>query len=142
VDGSVTALDQVTSFEGSNLERKKRHMRRLLLITAFFGLFAALGLADTYTGKLIDASCLSQAKPTLATCQPTSTTTAFALVDDSQKVYKLDEKGNAKAADALKNRADRSADPNASKAGADVVVAKITGSMNANVITVEALEVQ
>jgi hypothetical protein len=116
-------------------------MRRLLIITAFFGLFAALGLAETYSGKLIDASCLSQAKPTLATCQPSSSTTAFALVDDTQKVYKLDEKGNAKAAAALKGRADRSADPNASKAG-DVIVAKITGTMNGNIITVEAVEVQ
>ena len=65
----------------------------------------------------------------------------IALVDNSHKVYKLDQKGNAKAVDALKNRADRSADPKAASKG-DVVVAKITGTMNDGVVTVETIEVQ
>jgi hypothetical protein len=116
-------------------------MRRLLILTMFTGLFAALGLAESYAGKLIDASCLDKPNPTVASCQPSSATRTFALVDDSQKVYKLDQKGNTKAIDALKNRADRSADPNASSKG-DVVVAKITGTMNDGVVTVEAIEIQ
>jgi hypothetical protein len=116
-------------------------MRRLLILTTFTGLFAVLGLAESYAGKLIDASCLDKPNPTVATCQPSSSTRTFALVDDSQKVYKLDQKGNSKAADALKNRADRSADPNATSKG-DVVVAKITGTMNDGIVTVEAIEIQ
>lgn len=116
-------------------------MRRLLILTTFIGLFAVLGLAESYAGKLIDASCLDKPSPTVAGCQPSSATSTFALVDNSQKVYKLDQKGNTKAADALKNRADRSADPNATSKG-DVVVAKITGTMNDSIITVEAIEIQ
>lgn len=116
-------------------------MRRVLMLTAFFGLFAALGLAETYSGKLIDASCLSKPNPTVATCQPSSTTSTFALVDESQKVYKLDEKGNSKAADALKSRADRSTDPNATSKP-DAVTAKITGTLNGGIVTVETIEVQ
>jgi hypothetical protein len=128
------------NFDISNLERK-RNMRRFLILTTFIGLFAAFGLADTYTGKLIDVSCLDKPNPTVASCQPSTTTTTFALVDNSQKVYKLDEKGNAKAAAALKNRADRSADPSATSK-ADVVVASITGTMNDGIVTVEKIEVQ
>lgn len=116
-------------------------MRRLLILTAFFGLFAALGLAETYSGKLIDVSCLSQPKPTVQTCQPTSSTTAFALVDASSKVYKLDEAGNAKAANAMKSRADRSSDPSAPQTAA-VVTAKITGTMNGDTIKVDDIQVQ
>ena len=116
-------------------------MRRFLILTTFIGLFAALGLADTYIGNLIDASCLDKPNPTVATCQPTSGTSAFALVDNTQKVYKLDEKGNTRAADAFKNRADRSADPNTA-GKADVVKAKITGTMNGGIVTVETIEIR
>jgi hypothetical protein len=117
-------------------------MRRLLIIMAAVGVFSALGLAETYTGKLIDSSCLSKPKPTLASCQPSSDTTTFALVDDSMKVYKLDDAGNKKAANALKNRSDRSSDPNGAPKGASLVLAKITGTMNGNMITVDSIEVQ
>jgi hypothetical protein len=116
-------------------------MRRLLILTTFTGLFAVLGMAESYAGKLIDASCLDKPNPTVGSCQPSSATSTFALFDNSQKVYKLDQKGNTKAADALKNRADRSSDPNATSKG-DVVVAKITGTMNDGIITVETIEIQ
>lgn len=116
-------------------------MRRFLILTTFLGVFAALGLAETYMGNLIDASCLDKPNPTVATCQPSSSTTAFALVDNTQKVYKLDQTGNTKAADALKNRADRAADPNAT-GKVDVVEAKITGTMNAGIVAVETIEIR
>jgi hypothetical protein len=116
-------------------------MRRFLILTTFIGLFAVLGLADTYIGNLIDASCLDKPNPTVATCQPSSGTTTFALVDNTQKVYKLDQAGNTRAADALKNRADRSADPNAT-GKVDVVKAKITGTMNAGMVAVETIEIR
>ena len=117
-------------------------MRRFLTITTLIGLFAVLGLADMFNGKLIDASCLDKPNPTVATCQPSTTTNTFALVDNTtQKVYKLDEQGNTKAADALKRRPDQSADPSAS-GKQDVVVAKITGTMNGGIVTVESIEIQ
>ncbi len=116
-------------------------MRRLLILTTSIGLFAVLSWAESYSGKLIDASCLDKPNPTVASCQPSSATGTCALADNSQKVYKFDQKGNTKAADALKNRADRSSDPNASSKG-DVVVAKITGTMNEGIVTVETIEVQ
>jgi hypothetical protein len=116
-------------------------MRKLLLFAACIGSLPILGLADTLTGNLIDTECLPQAKPTLASCQPSSTTAAFALVNDEGKVLKLDKEGNTKAAEALKNRADRSADPNsAAKTGA--AKARITGTMENNVLKVETIEVQ
>ena len=116
-------------------------MRRLLTLTTLIGLFSVLCLAETYTGKLIDASCLEKPNPTLASCQPSSSSSTFALVDESQKVYKLDEKGNSKAANALKSRADRSTDPNATSA-ATPVAAKITGTMNGTTMVVETIEIQ
>jgi hypothetical protein len=54
-------------------------------------------------------------------------------------VYKLDASGNVKAAEALKSRADRAADPNAPKTP---VMAKISGTLDGDTIKVEKVEVQ
>ncbi len=117
-------------------------MRRLLILTAFLGLSATLGLADTLTGALIDASCLQREKPTIASCQPSSSTSTFALVDRSGQVFKLDDQGNTKAAAAMKNRSDRSANPNATSKEQDVATAKVTGTLDGNTVKVETIEVQ
>jgi hypothetical protein len=116
-------------------------MRRLLITTAAAVLFAVLGLADTFTGKLIDTSCLDQPHPTVASCQPTSSTTSFGLADDAGKTYKFDDDGNTKAAAALKNRSDRSADPNATPKE-NIVMAKITGTLDGSTLKVDTIEVQ
>ena len=56
-------------------------------------------------------------------------------------VLKLDSAGNAKASDALKNRADRSANPNKPATGA--VSAKVTGNKDGDdTIKVESIDVQ
>ena len=115
-------------------------MRRVLTLTTIIGMFAALGMADMFNGKLIDATCLDKPNPTLATCQPSTSTSTFALVDDSQKILKLDEQGNTKAAEALKGRT-KSADPSTS-GKTDVVLAKISGTMNGATVTVEKIEVK
>lgn len=96
-----------------------------------------LGLAETWTGKLVDAACMQEQK-NIKACAPTSSTTAF-LVVVSGKAYRLDDAGNGKAAEALKNRADRSA-PGA-PATADIS-AKISGSLEGSTITVETIDVQ
>jgi hypothetical protein len=63
----------------------------------------------------------------------------FALVA-AGKTFKLDDAGNAKAAEALKSRADRAANPNTPQS--TTVTAKITGTKDGENIKVEAIEVQ
>jgi len=101
--------------------------------------FSGFALAENFTGKLIDASCHSQekgAKP----CDATATTSSFA-VNVGGQVYNLDAAGNSKAAEALKNRADRSADP-AKPAAGSAVNATITGTMEGQTIKVESIDVK
>ncbi len=113
-------------------------MRKLYLLCASISLTAGLALAEDWTGRLIDASCYAQnqkAKP----CDASGATSSF-LLDVDGKVYKLDAAGNAKAADALKNRADRTA-PGATAGGP--VNAKVAGSIEgSDSIKVEKIEVQ
>jgi len=117
-------------------------MRRILTMCAVVAVFTTLALAESWTGKLIDASCADQAKgdqQKMATCDPTSATTAFALVA-SGKTFKLDDAGNAKAAEALKSRADRAANPSTPQSTS--VTAKVTGTKEGDALKVEAIEVQ
>src|SRR3982074_2578913 len=92
---------------------RTRKMRRILTLCACLAVFSALALAESWTGRLVDASCQDQQKGAAAAapCDPTPYTTAFAIVA-SGHAYKLDDAGNTKAVEALKGRADRSADPN------------------------------
>jgi len=113
-------------------------MRRVLFVLAFSAVFSMLALAENWSGKLLDATCYDQQKKA-ASCDATSATTAFAL-DASGTIYKLDADGNSKAADALKNRADRAADP--SKPASTHVMAKVQGTEKAGIITVESIAVQ
>jgi hypothetical protein len=112
-------------------------MRRLLTIAATAAFFTTLALAESWTGKLLDTSCLDQKKE-LTTCQANGSTTAFAL-EVSGKTYRLDDAGNQKAINALKDRADRSTDPTAA---AGPVNAKITGALDGEVLKVDSIEVQ
>ncbi len=113
-------------------------MRRILGLIAFSSVFSILAFAESYSGKLLDASCFDQKKTSLS-CDATSKTKAFAL-DVSGTVYKLDAAGNSKAADALKNRADRATDPN--KQESKEVMAKVNGTEKGGTITVESIDVQ
>ncbi|HEV3199182.1 MAG TPA: hypothetical protein VGZ73_14815 [Bryobacteraceae bacterium] len=117
-------------------------MRRILTLCAFVAVFTTLALAESWTGKLVDASCADQQKgdqQKMATCDATSSTTAFALVA-SGKIFKFDDAGNAKAAEALKSRADRAANPNAPPS--TTVTAKVTGTNEGDKLKVESIEVQ
>jgi hypothetical protein len=113
-------------------------MRRILALVAFSSVFSILAFAENYSGKLLDASCFDQ-KKTSAGCDATSKSKAFAL-DVSGAVYKLDAAGNTKAAEALKNRADRAADPN--KPGATEVMANVSGTEKGGTIAVQSIQVQ
>ena len=83
---------------------------------------ADLGTTHTYTGHIVDANCsqasslmpsssatttssssesktksnASAKKDVLRHCQPTSSTTAFAIITDDGSFYKLDDMGNSK----------------------------------------------
>jgi len=113
-------------------------MRRLLTLCAFVAVFTTLALAESWTGRLVDASCYDQQK-SATTCDPTSSTTTFALVA-SGKAFKLDDAGNTKAIEAMKNRADRSTNPNAPQS--TTITAKVTGSKDGENLKVESIEVQ
>ena len=110
-----------------------------------FGVLALSALAaETFTGRLIDSTCYTQQKNAdqkMATaCDPTGTTTAFGFFV-SGTLYKLDDNGNTKASQALKNRADRAADP--ANPQSTQVMAKITGNKTEdNILAVDSIEVK
>ena len=121
-------------------------MRRSVMLFTLLAGFSALALAESWQGRLVDATCYDQQKAAAydqqkaaATCDPTSSTTMFALVA-SDKAYKLDGAGNSKAATALKSRADRSSDP-ATPASAQVM-AKITGTKDGQNLKVDTIDLQ
>ena len=106
-------------------------------------LSAALSMtafAGDWSGKLVDVTCNDTKEQTKAmSCDATTATTSFAI-DVNGKMYKLDANGNSKAAAALRDRADRSADP--AKALSTSYTAKVSGTEKDGVITVESVNVQ
>jgi hypothetical protein len=113
-------------------------MRRYVTLFTLSTVFSVLALAESWQGKLVDSACYEQ-KKSAATCDATSATTTFALFVSNQ-AFKLDDAGNAKAADALKSRADRSTDP--AKPTSAQVMAKITGTKDGENLKVETIEIQ
>jgi hypothetical protein len=113
-------------------------MRRFLSFLAISAMFSLSAFAESWTGKLIDASC--HAQKATDPCAPTAATTSFAL-NANGKVYNLDAAGNSKAAAALKNRADRS-QPGSQQSQSKDVMAKVEGKEAGGTITVENIEVQ
>lgn len=114
-------------------------MRRFLKLGASALFLSALALAETYNGTLVDASCASQQKS--AACNPTASTTAFAIQVSDGTTYNLDADGNKKAAQALNDSnssADRAKDPNASTSR---VMATVNGTLTGSTIKVDSIEV-
>ena len=113
-------------------------MARVLLVVVFSTVFSMLAFAESWSGRLLDGTCYEHQKKA-AGCDATSATTAFAL-EASGAVYKLDATGNSKASEALKNRADRAADP--AKPQSKEVMAKVDGTEKGGTIAVESIDVQ
>jgi hypothetical protein len=114
-------------------------MRRILTLGAALLFVSIMAFAESYAGALVDARCVGQTKD--ATCNPTASTTAFAIQVSGGKIHKLDAEGNKKAAQALKdsnNSADRAKDPSASESQ---VTATIEGTLNGDEIKVDSIEV-
>jgi hypothetical protein len=111
-------------------------MRTILKLGAIASILSGLALAETLNGRLLDATCVQQQKNA---CDPTGTTTAF-IMAVGDKAYKLDDAGNAKAVEALKNRADRTKDP--SGQASTQVTARVSGTVEGEILKVEAIQVQ
>jgi hypothetical protein len=120
-------------------------MRRLVTMAAITAVFSALALAETWTGRLVDSTCMNQQnqqqsqQQSATTCNPTSATTNFGI-EVQGKTYELDSAGNQKAQDALKNRAEREKNP--SQTETTPVHARVTGTMEGNTIKVDTLSVR
>jgi hypothetical protein len=115
-------------------------MRTIAKLGLALGMFAAIGYAENWTGKLIDASCndRSQQNPAdakqnsdLASCAATASTTSFAIQTSDGKIYKLDASGNAKASTALKGNPDNK---NAT--------ATVSGTMDGQTVKVDSISVK
>ena len=114
-------------------------MRGILTLAGALCLFSAACFAETFTGKLVDASCATQ-QQSVNGCSPTSSTTHFAIHLPEGKTYRLNADGNAKASQALRSRADRMADPSAPQVS-EGVKAQVTGTLEGDIIKVESIEV-
>ena len=114
-------------------------MRRTVTFAAFLTVCSLLALAESWNGRLIDATCYDQQK-NVAACDATDSTAAFAL-ETAGAVYAFDQAGNAKAAEALKNRADRTKDPGAPRESTKVM-AKVSGTKEGKLLKIETVEVQ
>jgi hypothetical protein len=97
-------------------------VRQYLYITALFAACSAAALAEDWTGKLLDGTCLDQQQQekTVA-CDATQSTIAIAL-DVAGKIYKFDIP----------------TDPNASKE----IKTKLTGTEAAGMILVDTIGLQ
>jgi len=114
-------------------------MKRFLGAAVLLGSLSIAAMAEDWSGKLIDATCNDQREhEKTISCDATKATTAFAL-DVSGKIYKLDAAGNAKAATALKYRADT---PDPSNPQSTEVKAKVTGTEAGGMILVENIGLQ
>jgi hypothetical protein len=115
-------------------------MRSILKLAALTAICAAFASAESWSGRLLDASCVDQQKT--ATCDPTTATVAFAI-NVSGKVYKLDDAGNAKAVEAMKTRGTKDAgQPAAPGASSTAVTAKVNGSLEGEIVKVESIQLQ
>jgi hypothetical protein len=93
-------------------------------------------LAESWTGKLVDANCKTAegavGNPNgelPANCIATTSTKSFAVQTPDGKIYKLDSAGNAKAVEIIKNNPSKN----------DVTV---TGSMNGQMLKVDSLDLR
>jgi hypothetical protein len=113
-------------------------MRKLIMVFGALALFSGLALAESWTGHLLDASCYDQSKAAKG-CDATSSSSAFVIAVSAGKVYRLDDTGNSKAGEAIRNRANRSADPN--QPAASTVNAKVSGTLEGETLKVETVEI-
>jgi len=114
-------------------------MRQLLALIALATGCVGVACAASFSGLLLDAGCYDQQKNAQA-CIANDNTIAF-MLSVNGKVYQLDDTGNTKAAEAMKNRANRSTDPN-NVTTAAAVTAKVEGTLEGQTINVQSIDIQ
>ena len=107
-------------------------MKRFAILLSAASVFSALGLAETYSGTLVDIMCkgkdlASHTKKCAIGCAKSG----FALVTADGKMLKLDENGNAKALAALKATAKESD-----------LKAKVSGTEDGDTLKATAVDIQ
>ena len=115
-------------------------MKIIAKIVAVVCLGSALCLAETWSGKVVDAGCKDQSRgaqpaqpggQATNACEPTGTTAAFGIQLSDGKVLKLDATGNAKAAEVVKNSNNKSG-----------LMATVTGSLDGQTVKVESIDIR
>ena len=114
-------------------------MKRVMILLS---ITSAVCLAESWTGKLVDATCADQGKnsPSAAkgqtpkdTCTPRESTTSFAIRTPDGGIIKLDSTGNKLAADTFKAN---------SKANKGPMIITITGTMTGDTVQVNPVNPQ
>jgi hypothetical protein len=107
-------------------------MRKLFLITAALGTAIVATAAESWTGTVVDVMCKGKdlANHT-AKCAVSCAKGGYGLVLPDGKFVKFDESGNAKALAALKATAKEKD-----------IKARVTGSLDGEVIKVDAIQIQ
>jgi len=75
-------------------------MRNILKLGILASLAAALSYGESWTGKLVDATCIP-VKEQPAKCDANKGTTSFAIENADGTRYKLDAEGNVKTGAAM-----------------------------------------
>jgi hypothetical protein len=107
-------------------------MKNFTKFALLFSLAAAFCFGETWSGRLVDASCKAKAQASgeKMSCAATKATTNFGVELADGKTLNLDSDGNTKAIEAIKD----------SKT-AEVRVS-VTGSMSGDAVKVESIAVQ
>jgi len=104
-------------------------MHRMKRLLVGFALFAPLALADSFSGTVVDVMCRNKdLAGHTRECAVTCAKSGYGLVTADGKFLKFDESGNAKALATLK-KLTREKD----------LKAKVTGSLNGDVLKVDSL---
>ncbi|HLJ14553.1 MAG TPA: hypothetical protein VKV15_08670 [Bryobacteraceae bacterium] len=113
-------------------DKKVAKMKRASALVIGLAIFSALGLAETWTGTVVDVMCKDRDLAShTRDCALTCAKGGYGLVLADGKFAKFDETGNAKALAALK----------ASSKEKDLK-AKVTGTMDGDVIQVESISIE
>ena len=117
-------------------------MKKVMILLS---ITSTLCLAETWTGKLVDATCAEQGKNTspsaasgqssknMNACTPKEGTTSFAIRTRDGRIIKLDSTGNTSAADTFKAN---------SKGNNGEMVLTITGTMTGDTVQVDSVNPQ
>jgi len=116
-------------------------------LTMLLFLTAGLGFGATWSGALVDAGCYAAKERNVSPsnedynvnrdrseeiryCSPGSKTKSFAVVELDGESFKLDARGNTKAAELVRTSVKNSP-----------LVVAVTGAMNKNTVTVDSISV-